>query len=159
MENKYYTPEINEFHVGFRCEVSVTVARSITEIDYEWHPIIFGNKDTVYEQLVLGDSIVSKNVDVTKYRVKYLDKEDIESFGFTQLRDDTFEINIPYYRGRNNLKCHIIFRKTILLCLGDNETCFSDWETLFTGIIKNKSELNRLLQQLELFNESDKRKG
>ena len=67
MENKYYIPSIDEFHVGF---------------EYEWK--CDGTK-TDWNKSICDNVMIPLDVDcqrVNDYRVKYLDKEDIESLGF-----------------------------------------------------------------------------
>lgn len=67
--SKYYTPEIEEFHVGFECEYKSTI-----------------NNNTYWTSLKLEKEHFSDDHYYNPFRlflrVKYLDKEDIESLGF-----------------------------------------------------------------------------
>ena len=63
--NKYYTPSIEEFHVGFECEI---------KIGDHWKNI--KAIEDIEEMLIYG--IPKPN----NSRVKYLDKDDIESLGW-----------------------------------------------------------------------------
>lgn len=143
---KYYTPIIDEFYVGFEYQ------------SHEFSRDELGVKENNYDLWV--DNVVDLNKlnFISTYphcvyglRIKYLNKEDIESLGFKLFNGlDVFEIDIEKYRKRDNLKCHIILRDTILILIGDKETPWSDWNVIFTGIIRNKSELVTLLKQLEI---------
>lgn len=64
MEDKYYTPSIEEFHVGFEFE--------------------YTHKDDWFQNIILDPQEINDffNDDSIEIRVKYLDNEDIESLGF-----------------------------------------------------------------------------
>ena len=121
-EEKYYTPSIEEFHEGFEYEVK-------NEYRNEW------NKDIWDVISNYGDTKLY-NLDVEKCRVKYLDKEDIESCGFKV--DSIYS----FKKGDYNIEVdpHNIQKDTIDIYL------ISD--CIFKGKIKNKSELQRLMKQL-----------
>jgi len=70
-KNKYYTPTIEEFHVGFEYELKTEgewVSQTL-DIDYSLNRVAGG---------------LANNT-----RVKHLDQEDIESFGFELNRSRT----------------------------------------------------------------------
>ena len=83
---EYYTPTIDEFHVGFEYEEEDTIYT-----DKGWYT----KKSNVFKKCVYGDDSyiqnyylnerVKRNLFVNKIRVKYLDKDDIEELGFTQV--------------------------------------------------------------------------
>lgn len=141
MENKYYTPSIEEFHVGFEYERSFHTG---------WETKIFddGFEDTDYSPLYWVNWELHKGL----IRVKYLDKEDIESLGFRYDKthpgtaSDYFEYgssefsfeHAEYYMDYDSSTnyCRIYFS----VLDGDS--------TVFAGTIKNKSELKVLLKQL-----------
>lgn len=133
MGDKYYTPEIEEFCVGFEFELREGVIwnkiTSDIQIQYALH----------LQGRVLKDFI----------RVKYLDGEDIESLGFKRLTDDCYNLPVKEFRGRLDQEVRIIVRKTILIYLamgvGDKDNM-----VLFTGNIKNLSEFKVLLKQLNI---------
>jgi hypothetical protein len=79
--DKYYTPSIKEFHVGFECEVSIETSHGQYENKINWYPIIIGGKDR-YSLLVEAEFHTKLKINLNKFRVKYLDKEDIKSLGF-----------------------------------------------------------------------------
>lgn len=132
--DKYYTPEREEFCWGF-------------EYESEEDP-----RTGIWEKQVVGGWSKFKYFDNDSdvdYRVKYLDKEDIESLGFNQITDDCFSLPIKEYRGRLNQEVRILIRQTILIYLAmDMNYMDKDNLVLFTGNIKNKSEFIKLLKQL-----------
>lgn len=125
MENKYYTPEIEEFHVGFEYEYN---------IGQLWQEEIF-NRGVGF----------APNPTVEDCRVKYLDREDIESLGFKRIdpcRKDWEMYNVGDYAIRikdGEDRFLRIFKFSQRYVMG---------EALFKGIIKNKSELKRVLKQI-----------
>jgi hypothetical protein len=139
MGDKYYTPEIEEFRVGFECEIMSS----------------YGFQKGLYPEILKeetlnnfgGDSLVS--LKQSTFRVKYLDGDDIESLGFNRLTDDCYNLPVKEFRGRLDQEVRIIVRKTILIYLamdmGDKDNM-----VLFTGNIKNLSELKVLLKQLNI---------
>jgi len=165
----YYTPNIDEFYQGFEfeylCEEGNLLKREDTVIEFrkqifdpDWANIMFDE----YEHET-KESIKSQ------YRVKYLDKEDIESLGFkydnnaepyperdpvalsttkglghiyhslqafdldTQLEDGICYILYLYSDG-------VVWIEWIKDCIGMGY--------IFKGILKNKSELTKLLKQI-----------
>ena len=135
-ENKYYTPEIEEFHVGFECE------RNSIGFDDEWHKevVYAGFKDGIWKSNI--DHIMSTLKDgCDAYRVKYLDKKDIESFGFKLYisTDDRYGFEYDIKDGN-----------TVVGGFTDtqDEENVMLYETYF--YVKNKSEFKRLLKQVGL---------
>ena len=139
MGDKYYTPEIEEFCVGFEFESSEYGRKIWVEEKFELD-FGFGNE--------LLD-IYNKGYQCTYLRVKYLDGEDIESLGFKRLTDDCYNLPVKEFRGRLDQEVRIIVRKTILIYLamgvGDKDNV-----VLFTGNIKNLSEFKVILKQLNI---------
>ena len=124
MESKYYTPSTEEFHVGFEYEEFVKRKG--------WMPVTL--KDL--ESWNLNSEGFC--IDYDDYRVKYLDREDIESLGWELgwkmgLNEDsfTYKDNQLYWQDNQWIQIY-------------------DWDSkiIFQGTIKNKSELKRLLKQL-----------
>lgn len=133
MESKYYTPAIEEFHVGFEYEVN------------------FGDK--WISEVQLNGFLHNKKLE--NIRVKYLDKEGIESLGFkldpeaSSEREDrwNFELFLDSNdRGIINYGI-TLFDTTDLIIYTWNG---SKEHIVFTGEIKNKSELKRLMKQLRI---------
>lgn len=135
--NKYYTPLIEEFHIGFEFEVN----------NSNW-------KRIKLDVLMCGWDLPHLNTYIkeNRIRVKYLDKEDIESLGWTymelyhreaiqigcQKSDDikTFELE--------NFNIVVINNNYNSLRIRRNNP------TIFEGVIKNKSELKKLMKQLDI---------
>ena len=153
--DKYYTPSIEEFHVGFEYEV-----RDGVQFDH-W-----------YSQISDGTEIglIKNDLEKELIRVKYLDKEDIESEGLKRI-----PIDYTWYK----IEGTMMFKKDIhILILYDreiinkynfkidgliyitkddmhrtpNEDGSFKQSILFSGNIKNKSELKILLKQLNINN-------
>lgn len=152
MENKYYTPNLEEFCSGFEYEEWV-----------ESYPEGFWTSTYVYGEAShstpslqsLRNLIKTENI-----RTKFLDQSDIESFGFFGIMSGVFGRQIV-----NNLQ----FVKPI----SDNEWCSIDAKLIehnrhpiesivitktinektsiiFDGVIKNRNEFKRILKQLNI---------
>jgi hypothetical protein len=129
-ENKYYTPEAEEFCVGF-------------EFEY------LENKTWVKKILPFYNNYASlwgSNPDAKLFRVKYLDKEDVESLGweFRQSEVGFFELN----------RFQLFFFGDQFISIDKEVISHSNNYTAtyqhFRGIIKNKSELKKLMVQLSI---------
>jgi hypothetical protein len=122
MENKYYTPEIEEFHVGFEYEI---IHNS------EWI------KTKVYEHTIGGDFVFEiKNAghwDVeNKPRVKYLDKADIaDELG---VRWQDISSDQEHWTFKNNMWLLKYSYKNRFMSV------FLNSEMLFRAKIKNKTK-------------------
>ena len=143
MKDKYYTPEIEEFHVGFEFEIEDLGDDGRTRV---WRPQVFDGEETrtYFIEELRNDEM----------RVKYLDKEDIESLGWkfnrahlegeTQLKFYKDNKCLYYREGEHQIgvftinpsKCEYYSKHGVDPCM------------INTVTIKNKSELKRLLKQL-----------
>ena len=140
-DNRYYTPEIEEFHVGFEFESKEGFKFKIKNIN-ELRAFIEMN-DFVPNSY---DGVYSINLDL--YRVKYLDQEDIESLGFKFINEHEY---ISFYIRDNLRLCKSKKDLEVLIEMYDTEkdTLLSKrFGVLFNGSIKNKSELKRILKQV-----------
>lgn len=128
--NKYYIPEIEEFHVGFEFQLDPY------EIN-EWKEKIITDRDA-YQFKLFKKFCKKENV-----RVKYLDKEDIESLGWKGYKD------MFVFEGEISFSLEIT---------GVNHYLISQYKkapenigvSIFWGRVKNKSELKKLMQQLNI---------
>jgi len=127
--NKYYVPEIEEFHIGFEYEIKNAF----------WDKIV-STKDIFYDGVEYH--LKDKNI-----RVKYLDNMDILSLNWNQISDDCFGISDVEFRGKKRCDLRLLVRETVLIWMIDTE---ENNYTLFTGFIKNKSELKKLMSQLNI---------
>jgi hypothetical protein len=140
---KYYTPDVEEFYVGFEFEskrgaYDGTVKTQEQFDNEKWQYDFCSEGDLPYiERALTGTN--AKN-GLCHLRVKYLDREDIESLGF-EIDADYKSINSVLFSKDD----YTILQSDITeILISDlfNET------TLFNGRIKNKSELKKLLKQL-----------
>ncbi len=136
MTEKYYTPSIEEFHLGFEYEelientwIERVLRESIMYID---------NANSKFKG-------VAFSIEKEPVRVKYLDQEDIESLGW--IIEKRF----------NNLNCFIKNNYVLSLSLTNGSIMIhrkvdniQELFTDFSGFIKNKSELIRLMKQLNI---------
>ena len=132
MGTKYYTPEIKEFHVGFEFEAEINGNWISTKI-YDWYDGLEGN-----------------------YRVKHLDREDIESLGFLPIIPSNIENKLDYFvthwttdkykDGFNILLSYPYENSEYEINTGNPERSY----ILFKGTIKNKFELQKLMKMLNI---------
>ncbi len=132
--DKYYKPDLEEFHQGFEYErwsnSAYTPEKYIKEV-FE-----FVDKDDIWDDDVTNMLACAYNGG-DGIRVKYLSKEDIESLGFK------FKIDL-YVKDNLTLQVH---KDSITIKYYDNFN--NEWRTKVEQItIKNKSEFIILLKQL-----------
>ena len=134
MENKYYTPDIEEFYIGFEYERG----------DY-------GEEDAWVKEALSFDHgwlEVSENFHKDK-RVKYLDQEDIKRLGF-KLDPIRSYLN---YRNCFSLLINELYGLSLDHIYNENKIILRGHKvdyptkTLFEGSIRNLSELKKLLKQ------------
>ena len=151
MENKYYIPKESEFYIGFECEYYSNHCEKYLPIIIDSSNFELNSMDGSFDD----DYVLSYNYSKpNKFRVKYLDKEDIESFGFIcagigeyqKLDDNTDDFIIVDTNFVDDLNVRICYEKST----GEN---VSTEYTMFDGAIKNKSEFKKLLIQLNIINE------
>lgn len=150
MENKYYTPDLTEFHIGFEYEF----LQHHGSPEQEWVSLTLTQISDGEDDARLGltlkalenyDNVYIRNA----WRVKYLDQSDIESFGFKEDYDDA-EGNV-WFRLSSNDRWRLNFMEHTannIWIVDDTDESYDD--TVFKGVIKNKSELNKLLKQLNI---------
>jgi hypothetical protein len=133
--SKYYTPTIEEFHVGFEYEIK--------PFNKEWgeHDRTFIYPEGIYNYTrIHGIESLESPIKKECVRVKYLDREDIESLGFV------YSEECIYYTPKRNFQLNHKETHVYNLRVIDEENA----EVIFIGYIKNKSELKRLLKQLKI---------
>lgn len=133
-ENKYYVPEITEFHVGFEYEEKIG----------EWKKQVY-KLDSLLNVLWDGE-YEFYSIDPT-FRVKYLSKEDIESLGWEFIKQHPGTTSFDFEKGDYSLNFDPEFGDKWNLRIYDGENQDSEFN-YFSGYIKNKSELVKLLKQL-----------
>ena len=122
MSSRYYTPNIDEFHVGFEYELKIPLLKGLNTDNWHRHTCR-GSLD--YIQLEIENEAI---------RVKYLDVEDIKSLGFD--RDGRGDLT----NGRVYISLHTSSSWV--------EITKESGDMLFDGSLKNKSELKRVLNQI-----------
>lgn len=155
MENKYYTPFIEEFHVGFEYERFIPQPNATEE--QCWEKLQMSVNYLTLDDL--DDEIIEKEI-----RVKYLCKEDIESLGFEHLPKEslnglTERFTIEGLHRRINEEyddtmwwnVYLTFSPDINRIIIKGDISSGDYgEKFFEGKIKNLSELKVLLKQLNI---------
>ena len=153
MDTKYYIPDISEFHVGFEYEHCHSSIRFVmldlktgetsneTEPKEIWEKSVFtGNEFDAWKSSFKFDESLRDG----QIRIKYLDKEDIESFGFEH--DQTTKDGSYFYSGTlitENQWCINLKDFTIDIYDINSKSDFR-----FNGLVKNKSELNQILKMI-----------
>lgn len=144
--NKYYCPDISEYHIGF---------------EYEFEDINCGGSTMEWVKSVIKDGTqidditrTHKGEEIYNIRVKLLDQEDIESCGILYrgkansiIDVDVFVLLTP--EKRFTLKINSPISK-VEITVEDAIYEPNNKNTLFLGIIKNLSELKKLIVQLNI---------
>lgn len=142
MENKYYTPTIEEFHVGFEYETYVTVLGLIQEG-------VIGAESNYWKKTFMNAQADIIAIDFNiRYngviRVKYLDREDIESLGWKGEG-----VNLKLEGCKYLLQCGSSPHQYIRIYEPSRESGAFTHELIFWNV-KNKSELKKIMQQLKI---------
>ncbi len=149
MESKYYTPELSEFHVGFEFELKIPG-------EHFWRTEDISD----FEGPQIGNWPFEYALENGCLRVKYLDREDIESCGWQKLTDELKkqwnpeEQMIYYYETIDhnlfylNFYTDEIYTNRGLDFVREKVVVVIDGEGKFSGEIKNKSELKKLMKQI-----------
>lgn len=139
MEIRYYIPTIEDFYQG---------------VEYE----VYIGERTCYSQEVfyLNEShlnLVRQKLASNEIRIKYLDKEDMKELGWISNGSGWYDLNkvpgsLPYFT-------HVKFKEwgkqtAIIAYRGEPKTATED-QHLFVGEIKNKSDLKKIMIQLQIY--------
>jgi len=133
MENKYYTPNIEEIYVGFELEWQSKIRKETWNkqiCDVDLIAIFYDDYEHADEEEPFDQ----------RFRVKYIDKEDIESLGFHKHKKE-------YWLYQDNSIIILTIIEDTYISITENYGPGYE-NTLFKGNIKNKSELKVLLKQL-----------
>lgn len=162
METQYYIPEIGEFHVGFEYE-------SLNNFK-NWYSTIFGDSNGEFNNEL---SEIYVGLKRNMIRVKHLDIEDIENIGFIKRlknewigwNDYKADILNPEYGYFMRVTLHVprplkpkeqfkIYVHRYLISEDakiEEQLKQGESELVYKGLIKNKSELVKLLKQLGIW--------
>jgi len=147
-ENKYYVPDLEEFHVGF--EFEIVPSKGLMIVDYgkpeeksqtvwatEFEKMIYG--DSRYDINIMGTGLPEINAGIKgkKVRARYLNREDIKAEGFRFISEDSFEKDNYTLKFNPNEYGRWVKIK-------DHEVEYDH----FSGNIRNRSELKRVLNQI-----------
>lgn len=138
MENKYYTPDILEFHIGFRYEKNNHKEPQWFKRTCDGYDM--GSVHTMFNRDVFKDKDGNKRYPVEEsLRVKYLDKADIEELGWKEdvNEDDSSSYNLGNYK--------LIYFSSDEVIEITNEL----GDTHFYRV-KNYNQLKSLMQMLEI---------
>jgi hypothetical protein len=137
MENKYYIPEISEFHDGFNYEFYIAGSNT------EYEPKTF----TLLDSLMIK-GIYQRELEEGWLRVKYLDQTDIEECCWKKHTEyPNCFINYNYFFNVIGNNVYVIQPKDLALHQ-DKIDCALTSAILFQGTIKNKSELKKVMNML-----------
>ena len=153
MENKYYTPDLSEFHIGFEFETTyVLMTTGAQRKSGEWAKTKLKSYDTRW----FFDSYQA-DAAPTEFRVKFLDREDIESLGFKMIEPEKsnyggklFSCTKECWLGSNSpteYRLHLGQHSKVLLTSSEH-TSYGVNEQEMQLTIKNASELKRVLKQI-----------
>lgn len=138
MENKYYTPSIEEFRVGFEFEVQLE--------NSQWATFVYDkfiSMRMVYSTFGQGepDFTFEDKLNKGKVRVKSLDHDDIIAEGWSKGEDGYYVLDEYALEVFND---EINISDTHGFGWGYDE----EWSRLYKGKILNRSELNFLMKRL-----------
>lgn len=137
MENKYYTPSIEEFHAGFEYEMYN---------GYRWITQEFPNP-WFRDSVMGGFKTLEKALENNFIRAKYIDQQDIESLGWEH------DIEEWYSLGDFSL-CHCPELTTI----SDDSGWYEQNRVFFQGTIRNKSELKQIMHMTGIIKNKEENK-
>jgi hypothetical protein len=148
MENKYYTPNIEEFHVGFEFEFYNSNGHFVFEAGEGWHKAKWGTcpefRFTDNMQYFIINGLV---------RVKYLDVRDIESVGVKEEKVDPVSFRPFMSDGNDKIEERKTFiKKHIQICWWESIpysiVIIDNKEIMYQGSCKNLSKLKQILTDI-----------
>ena len=149
MESKYYTPKIEEFCVGFEYAELVTEPVYNERWKFKIKKQVLKNTDIKNTYKL---SFIEQDIELDRIRVKYLDREDIESLGWRKGWEfDNDEMYILEKDGEEDIQLYYN-SLTENLELGIGISLYIGNVSSVNIYIKNKSELKKLMQQLGIDN-------
>ena len=136
-QNKYYTPDVSELHVGYECQIGNLFALPGSRWEWaetkplKWSTIAFIAQAMIPEHLVY-------------IRTKYLDQSDIESCGWEQMISNNIDDNECIFRiGNIQLDYNT---DTNWLYINDR----IEYDKCFKGECKSINELRTIMKWLNI---------
>lgn len=166
-EKKYYTPTIEEIIYQLTNVGEVYGVNKKGELlKFQTHPDIV---NTLHKFIEMNDFMADKDgfkysINPILYKIKYLDREDIESLGFKITKEYEFEIEAQYLENdfkfwdiTYDLEDKILtveeFSQSKMIAATswkERSNLYSSYVT-FHGSVKNKSELIKVLKQIGFY--------
>ncbi len=130
MKNKYYSPGISEFHVGFEFQkMDIDTA--------QWYNEVLKSLDQKFDDMSLVD-----NIDNEVIRVKCLDRKDIEDFDYKIENIGHWIIEAT----KKGMPFHKVKAWFHLNCPPVIEVYNDIGNLVYGGICKNKSQFKQILE-------------
>lgn len=158
-KNKYYIPELEEFHYGFEFEMIPSIGLAFLNFSdekdlgkiiwaTEFRKEVFGQPSSI-SMFGTGFPGIEAGIKAEKCRVKYLDRADIQELGFRKLNALQFITEAP---GDLGFWTYVVidYRGS------DYDTIVygqrgSERGVLFRGHIRNKCELIKILKRIHCY--------
>ena len=141
MENKYFTPDIEDICIGYELEINWSRAYEVC-----WVPIkvLVQDEDFAYTNSI-SDIINALDDGMSEARVPYLTKEQIEAEGWEYVETDINSI-FTFKKSNCILYCNFITKKIQLDFLVNN----GGISTLFSGQCKDINTFRKLCKLLHI---------
>lgn len=132
MDKKYYTPNIEDFHIGFKFEIRPASKK-------EWKELVFAIEHTWCWENKNMNIHLKEHIRLGQLRVKCLDEKDIIECGWvlTDEKNKFFtlkDFNLRYNPETNELQIALVGRYGL--------------NVHFSGKIMNINELQKVMKQL-----------
>ena len=131
----YYVPDISEFHVGFECE-RIGMWLKYAPFIYSGIESLTNDSDTE------GIGSIEEDIKDGEIRIKFLDKEDIESLEWKYRKTEPGLNRDIFIKQDHELDYDYDTNYLIIEMIGEGDVI------RFSGTINNKSELKKLFKQL-----------
>jgi len=136
MDDKYYVPEKEEFHIGFEYEIYEDFDSLPKK---SWHKLVYGDAGTGEEDM--GHPFPCDNTVDDRIRVEFLTREQIEKEGFVKDSGD-YDFIIP--ETRYQLEIHNNYGKYCTVHITED---YGN-HLLHHGLCKNISKLRTILKDV-----------
>jgi hypothetical protein len=162
--NKYYTPTLEEFHIGFEYETYNMSCGGYVIMDFSDGKYTFETVKEPTDHMWFKDKFrlpkmpidtvsdlkeIDSRIKENRIRVKYLDKEDLEDIGFI-IEEEEIKPYGHYLKGKFKNNTELWYAKR-----QDNEKIYVSLKSKrYNGNIrvriKNKSDLVKIMKQSEM---------